>query len=101
MAVLDLPGGHSATISLRMGEFRELWASGAVRKLQEMTQEGGDLGDAYPLLAKCIRSWNLTDEAGNALDPGNVTDYDELDPATFMRLLNGVARFLGGEDSKN
>ena len=101
MSVVELAGGHSAVIGLRMAEFRELWAAGAVRKLQGMVADGGDLGDAYPLLAKTIRSWDLTDEAGNALDPAKVASYDELDPGTFMRLLNGVSRFLAGEDSKN
>jgi hypothetical protein len=101
MAVVELPGGHSATVGMRMAEFRELWASGAVAKLQAMTVAGGDMGDAYPLLVRCVRTWDLTAEDGRALDPAQLADYDELEPGTFMKLLNGVSRFLSGEDSKN
>ena len=68
----DLPGGQTAVLALRMGEFRQMWASGAVQKLQGMGQEGSDLGELYPLLALAVKSWDLHDEAGNALDPTKI-----------------------------
>lgn len=101
MPKVELPGGKSAVIGLRMADFRELWSSGAVRKLDGLGQANSDLGEAYPLLAKAVQSWDLTDMAGNALDPHVAASYDELEPGTFMKLMTAVAKYVGGEDSKN
>ena len=101
MPKVALPGGKSALLALRMGEFRELWSSGAVQKLQGMSAEGADLGEIYPLLAIAVRSWDCTDEAGNALDPAKIAAYDELEPAVFMRLMTEVAQLVGGMAQKN
>ena len=96
MPKVALPGGKSALLALRMGEFRELWSSGAVQKLQGMSAEGADLGEIYPLLAIAVRSWDCTDEAGNALDPHLVASYDELEPSTFMVLMRELGQYVGG-----
>ena len=101
MPKIDLPGGHSAIVALRMAEFRQLWASGAVQKLKAFQNEGGDLGELYPLLALSVKSWDCTDEAGNALDPAKIAAYDELEPAVFMRLMTEVAQLVGGMAPKN
>jgi hypothetical protein len=101
MPKVDLPGGRHAVIALRMAEFRQLWASGAVQKLQGIGQEGSDLGETYPLLATAVRSWDCTDANGNALDPAQVASYDELEPSVFMRLMTALAQYVGGADSKN
>ena len=101
MSKVVLPGGHNAVLGIRMAEFRELWKSGAVQKIQGLTSEGGDLGDAYPILAKAVRSWDVVNEAGQPLDPTKPTSYDELEPATFMRLLRAFAEYISGEDTKN
>lgn len=95
MGQVTLPGGHTATLALRMADFRELWSSGAIRKIQGLSAEGGDLGDAYPILAKAVVSWDLP------LDPTKPASYDELEPSTFMRLLRAFAEYIAGEDSKN
>lgn len=101
MPKVDLPGGKHAVIALRMAEFRQLWASGAVQKLQNMSAAGSDLGETYPLLASSVKSWDCTDAAGQPLDPSQVASYDELDPAVFMRLMTALAQYVGGADSKN
>jgi len=98
---VDLPGGRSAVIALRMAEFRQLWASGAVQKLQNIGQEGSDLGETYPLLAMSVRSWDCTDADGNALDPAQLESYDQLEPAVFMRLMTALAQYVGGAETKN
>jgi hypothetical protein len=103
MPKVDLPGGKSAVLGLRMAEFRELWSSGEVRRLQELA-EGGDLAEAYPLLAKTVRSWDCVSLDGKPLDPGKVESYDELEPGVFMRLMGAVAEYIGGsggEAAKN
>lgn len=101
MGQISLPGGHTAVLALRMADFRELWASGAIRKIQGLSAEGGDLGDAYPILAVAVRSWDLVGGDGKPLDPTKPANYDELEPATFMRLLRAFAEYIAGEDSKN
>ena len=101
MPKIDLPGGHSAIVALRMAEFRQLWSSGAVQKLQGFQKEGGDLGELYPLLALSVKSWDCTDEAGNELDPSKIASYDELEPGVFMRLMTVLAQYVGGMEQKN
>ena len=101
MPKVDLPGGKHAVIALRMGEFRQMWASGAIQKLQGIGQEGSDLGELYPLLALSVKEWDCTDEAGNALDPSQIASYDELEPAVFMRLMTVLAQYVGGMEAKN
>jgi len=96
MPKVALPGGHSAVLALRMGEFRQLWAAGAVQKLQGMSAEGADLGEVYPLLAIAVREWDCTGEDGQALDPHAIASYDELEPATFMALMQELGQYVGG-----
>jgi hypothetical protein len=101
MPKVDLPGGHSAVLALRMEQFREMWQSGAIKKLQGMNADGADLGDLYPLLATAVKSWDCTDENGNALDPSQVESYDQIEPAEFMRLMTVLAQYVGGMEAKN
>jgi len=101
MGKVALPGGHQAVLALRMAEFRVLWSSGAVQKIQGLTSEGGDLGDAYPILAKAVHSWDLVGEDDKPLDPAQPASYDELEPATFMALLRAFAEYIAGQDTKN
>lgn len=101
MGKVALPGGHNAVLGIRMAEFRELWKSGAVQKIQGLTSEGGDLGDAYPILAKAVRSWDLVNDAGQPLDPAQPASYDELEPSVFMALLRAFAEYIAGQDTKN
>jgi len=96
MPKVDLPGGHSAIIALRMAEFRELWSSGAVQKLKAMSLEGSDLGETYPLFAAAVRSWDCTTEQGQPLDPSRVESYDELEPSAFMALMQALAQYISG-----
>ena len=100
MPKIDLPGGHSAVIALRMAEFRELWNDGAIAKLQTLG-DGGDLGEAYPVLARMVRSWDCTTEDGRELDPSEPTEYDELEPSTFMALMTAAGQYISGQESKN
>ncbi|HUS97686.1 MAG TPA: hypothetical protein VMX97_13185 [Hyphomicrobiaceae bacterium] len=100
MPKIDLPGGYSAVIALRMAEFRELWKSGAIAKLQELG-DGGDLGETYPLLARMVRSWDCTAEDGRKLDPAVPEEYDELEPGVFMVLMTAAAQYIGGQETKN
>lgn len=101
MPKVDLPGGKSAVIGLRMADFRELWSSGAVRKLQRMNLDDSDLGELYPLLARTVIEWDVTGVNGEVLNPKVEANYDELEPGTFMKLMTAVAKYVGGEDSKN
>ena len=96
MPKVNLPGGRSALIALRMAEFRQLWSSGAVQKLQGMGQVGSDLGETYPLFAAAVRSWDCTDEAGKPLDPAQLASYDELEPSVFMALMQALAQYISG-----
>jgi hypothetical protein len=96
MPKVDLPGGKSALLALRMSEFRQLWSSGAMQKLQGMSAAGADLSEIYPLLAIAVRNWDCTDEAGNALDPHDVASYDELPPNIFMALMRELGQLVSG-----
>ena len=101
MPKVDLPGGQSAILALRMAEFRQLWSSGAVQKLQGMKAAGADLSEIYPLLAIAVREWDCTDEAGNPLDPHDVASYDELPPSVFMVLMKELGQLVSGVEVKN
>ncbi len=100
MPKIDLPGGKSAIIALRMAEFRELWRSGAIAKLQSLA-EGGDLAETYPVLARMVRAWDCVSEDGKPLDPAQLSSYDELEPGTFMRLMKAAGEYLSDTEAKN
>ncbi len=100
MPKIELPGGKSAVIALRMAEFRELWSSGAIAKLQSLA-DGGDLAEAYPVLARMVRTWDCVSEDGKPLDPAQLSAYDELEPGAFMHLMKAAGAYLSGAESKN
>lgn len=97
---VTLSTGHSVELYMSMADFRVLWQKGDVSSIQAMNQEGGDLGQAYPLLAKTILSWDITDKDGNPLDPSDVASYDKIEPPVFMQLMLAVSRYISGS-SKN
>lgn len=100
MAVVTLSGGKQAVIALRMAEFRELWQSGELKTLQNIG-EGGDLAKTYPILAKMVRRWDVTDLDGQPLDPSKPESYDEIEPNIYLQLIRAAGPYISGEEAKN
>lgn len=100
MAKVSLPGGKSAVVALTMREFRQMWSEGSIEKFKELGDPGADMSEAYPVMARMIRNWDCTDEAGNLLDPSKPESFDELEPGQFMALVRAVAAYIGGEDTE-
>ena len=102
MPKIDLPGGYSAVIALRMSEFRELWNDGTIKKLETLTS-GGDLGEVYyPIFVRMVHSWDcVSEDDGRKLDPSKIEDYDEMGAAQFMALMTAASAYITGQETKN
>ena len=101
MPKIDLPGGYSAVIALRMAEFRELWNDGTIKKLETLA-DGGDLEAYYPIFARAVRSWDcVSEDDGRKLDHSKIEDYDEMGAAQFMALMAAVSAYITGQETKN